>query len=244
MRVRTGPVAGARRTVALTLLVLAAGCSSEPDGWRPGQVGTVWTPFGNVGEPYGRNTPAVPEGSLTVQRLRGRPGTFEPLRPEPGNVWPAEEAPRATLANPEAALRGIPTYQPGGQRPAGFPTGREPPVTPDPASLNPPAGSTTPGAPRRRGSSSPPPSPSIPDASPTLRQPAAEPSLPYLPPARSGAGRVIPVPGGGPAITGGGTGAYQTFTRPGGGSGIAVPNGSGGTILSNPGGGTTLVPNP
>jgi hypothetical protein len=48
-------------------------------------------------------------GGLTVERVRGGPAVAaeEPLRPEPGNVWPAAEGPRATLANPEEALRGI-----------------------------------------------------------------------------------------------------------------------------------------
>lgn len=54
------------------------------------------------------------QGGLTVERVRGGPAiaATEPLREEPGNVWPAAEGPRATLANPEEALRGIPPMTP------------------------------------------------------------------------------------------------------------------------------------
>src|SRR5215213_11400470 len=56
--------------------------------------------------------------SYTVRRLRGARGepVEEPLQVEAGNVWPVEEAPRATLANPDAALRGVPPYRPGEPR--------------------------------------------------------------------------------------------------------------------------------
>jgi hypothetical protein len=62
----------------------------------------------------GLTSDPIPNSS-TVQRVRAGGGNagLDPLQPEEGNVWPAEEGPRATLANPDEALRGIPGYQPG-----------------------------------------------------------------------------------------------------------------------------------
>ena len=67
--------------------------------------------FGLVA-PEDRSAPVT--GGLTVDRVR-RGATLadaEPLREEEGNVWPAAEGPRATLANPDEALRGVPAYRP------------------------------------------------------------------------------------------------------------------------------------
>jgi len=52
-------------------------------------------------EPWGARGVVAPSDSLTVSRVTGGPLTAAPLRSEPGNVWPVEEAPRATLMNPE-----------------------------------------------------------------------------------------------------------------------------------------------
>lgn len=50
-----------------------------------------------------------PTDSLTIQRLRSGPMADAPvLTVEPGNVWPEQEGQRATLADPDAALRGLP----------------------------------------------------------------------------------------------------------------------------------------
>lgn len=50
-----------------------------------------------------------PTESLTIQRLRSGPVADAPvLTVEPGNVWPEQEGQRATLADPDAALRGLP----------------------------------------------------------------------------------------------------------------------------------------
>jgi hypothetical protein len=59
---------------------------------------------------FGGITSAPIPDSSTVQRVRAGGGSagLEPLQPEEGNVWPPEEGPRATLANPDEALRGIP----------------------------------------------------------------------------------------------------------------------------------------
>ena len=88
-----------------------------------------------------------------------RMSPLEPLQVEPGNVWPVEEAPRATLANPDAALRGVPPYRPANPKPrAGCrsatigrrsrPACRRHAAAEDVRPVPPP---------RRRGASSPPP---------------------------------------------------------------------------------------
>jgi hypothetical protein len=55
----------------LALALLAGACSSDAAPWSP----------------YMGATP-ISSDSLTVQRLRGQAPAFEPLLPEPGNVWP------------------------------------------------------------------------------------------------------------------------------------------------------------
>ena len=92
----------------LALLLAFGGCQSTTGQFADGLFSAPW----------GGMRPASPGDSLTIARVRGVAAVApvaEPLQPEPGNVWPAEEAPRATLANPDAALRGIPTYRPGGE---------------------------------------------------------------------------------------------------------------------------------
>ena len=64
---------------------------------------------GRYGPTWGGMRPATPDESLTVQRVRVGPragtpmGQGETLRIEPGDMWPAEDTPRATLANPDQA---------------------------------------------------------------------------------------------------------------------------------------------
>lgn len=68
-------------------------------------------PFGRLsfGPTWGGERVNVPAESLTVQRVRGaRFDTPPPLQAEDGSIWPAREAPRATLADPEDVLRGTP----------------------------------------------------------------------------------------------------------------------------------------
>lgn len=146
-----------------------------------------------------------PPDSLTVQRVTGRAPEVEPLRPEPGDMWPAEEAPRATLANPEEALQGIPTYRPG--------SGADAPETPPPP---PPI--------RRRGSSSLPPD-ALPVA-PERRSPVAEPALPVTPPPPRREGRPVQLPDGSFATGTGDTGRVQGLVTQGGGTGAAVDQGN------------------
>ncbi len=106
-------------TQILRLLTLVSACSlgacAQVDGVITRGFASVnglslMSTFGGV------TTDPIPNSS-TVQRVRAGGGSagLEPLQPEEGNVWPAEEGPRATLANPDEALRGIPGYQPGSQ---------------------------------------------------------------------------------------------------------------------------------
>ena len=184
----------------LALLVALGGCQSTTGQFADGLFSAPW----------GGMRPATPGDSLTIARVRGAAVTSpaEPLQPEPGNVGPAEEAPRATLANPDAALRGIPSYRPGGEaRPLDS-------LTPPAAEPGPRRGAAV----RPRGSSSPPPPP------------------------RRADGQVVLTPQG-PVVTSGGTDRVQSFTTPGGGSGIITRDGPNATVIG-PDGRVQTVPAP
>jgi hypothetical protein len=175
---------------AAGLLLLLAGCGGgdlAPAAFGRGQVADV------------------PGDSLTVQRVRGGNPEVEPITAEPGNMWPEEEAPRATLADPEEAMRGIPSYTPG-VAPS------EPGTPPPPPPLRP------------RGSSSLPPPPLAlrPDQRSTVAEPAVRPAP--VPPRREG--RPIPLPDGGFATGTGDTGRVQGLVTQGGGSGAVIDQGT------------------
>ncbi|RVT92296.1 hypothetical protein EOD42_18975 [Rhodovarius crocodyli] len=109
-------------------LALALSACAPADRVISGTFDSVATFGGRVGAPWGGSRPAniAPE-SLTAARVRqgGGAGGSEQLTEEPGNVWPAAEGPRATLANPDEALRGVPAYRPeSGVGPVQVPTGR------------------------------------------------------------------------------------------------------------------------
>ncbi len=97
-----------RAAALLTATIALAGCNSVESGFASVQSSLSGT-YDRFGPNWGGMRPAVPTESLTVQRIRGAADPLEPLRPEPGDVWPVEEGPRATLANPEEALRGVRT---------------------------------------------------------------------------------------------------------------------------------------
>jgi len=188
----------------------------------------------NIGAPWGGPRSDVPrdQDSLTIARVFGPNPAVDPLRSEGGNVWPQPEPPRATLANPDAALRGIPSYRPPGApslSPGGV-TGMG--ITPEPRQ-------------RVRGSSSPPPQQPEPaswrqdDRRPMSALPP--PGLEDAPPRRAD-GRALNTPGG-VATTGAGNDRVGTYIGPGGASGTMI-QGSGGTTLIGPGGQITTVPNP
>ncbi len=76
--------------------------------------------------------------------------------------------------------------------------------------------------PRARRGSSTPPVADVPPEDPNLRVPA-QPGARPAPPPRPQVGQPVVIPGQPGGVTTGGTGAYQTFQTPGGGSGVAVP---------------------
>ncbi|MDB5415512.1 MAG: hypothetical protein JWR10_3847, partial [Rubritepida sp.] len=98
MRLKTS---GLNVVVLLSLGAALSGCSalSAVTGHYSDSFGPNW----------GGMSSETSADSLTVQRIRNRgPGEApSPLTPEPGDVWPREEGPRATLANPDEALRGV-----------------------------------------------------------------------------------------------------------------------------------------
>jgi hypothetical protein len=155
---------------------------------------------------FGRGRVAdVPTDSLTVQRVRGADPEVTPITAEPGNMWPEEEAPRATLADPEEAMRGIPSYTPGVTPP-------EPGTPPPPPPLRP------------RGSSSLPPPPLA--VLPEQRSTVAEPAVRPAPVPRRREGRPVPLPDGSGFATGtGDTGRVQGLTTQGG-SGAVIDQGT------------------
>jgi hypothetical protein len=198
--------------------------------------------FGDIDlAPFGRTDPIGAPDSLTTQRVMGTVDEVPPLLPEPGNVWPAEEAPRATLLNPDAAAplrdpaatpldrarqRGRPpepaleSARPGPDTPEGDASRRQPRL-------------------RRQGSSEalPPLDP------PPLPRHGVPRGAPPTPPEPRLEGQVLPVPGGPPATITGGSGRVQSYTQPGVGTGTAIREG-GTTTLIGPDGSIQVVPNP
>lgn len=204
---------------ALALALLLPACGTFERGWS-GATDTLTGVATRATPDWGGPRPGRPEASLTVQRVRGNAAATPEagvLTPEAGNVWPnPEERPRATLANPEEAMRGIPPLREDQQR-------DRPPVA-------------------RRGGSTPPEflggSPDlqpIPDAPPPPRARVVRP----LPPREDG--QVIPTPGG-PAVTTGGAGNTRTTISPQG-PGLAIQQGPT-TTLIGPGGQVQVVPTP
>jgi hypothetical protein len=210
-----------RPSAALSLLVVLGGCA-----WMDSSEVAARNAGGIFGPPWGGSRPEMLDNSQTIARLRGAAPAAEALQTEPGNVWPAAEAPRATLANPDAALRGVPAYTP---------------MTP-PEAESVPLGSTSRGAPARlRGSSSPPPPPiTLPEPERATVAPPLPP-LPQQPPQRN-EGQVVQTPQG-PVMTNGGTDRVQTFTAPGGGTGI-IQRDNGTVTVIGPNGQIQTLPAP
>lgn len=109
---------GLNAAILLSMGAALIGCSSIEQGFAS-TTGALSSSYGRFGPSWGGMGPALPTDSLTVQRIRNMPAVeaLPTLQPEPGDVWPQEEGRRATLANPEEALRGIqPTEQPSRPR--------------------------------------------------------------------------------------------------------------------------------
>jgi hypothetical protein len=216
MRRNGGRLGGRAAVPALGLAVLLGGCT-----WFDNASYAVTDGISNTGARFGApwggmRATASPDESVTIQRVRGvasaETGT---LQAEPGNVWPEEEAPRATLANPDAALRGIPAYRPSDPRPVESGRGG---IGPEPLASR--------GAPGRlRGSSTPPPAPTplFPEQpQSTAPLPNTRDSLAPPPPRVEGQTVLTPQ---GPVVTGAGTERTGTFLTPGGGVGVITRDG-------------------
>jgi hypothetical protein len=175
-----------------------------------------------------------PEQSDTIARISGDVPPLASLRPEEGNVWPEQEGPRATLANPDAAMRNIPTYRPGELDRMSAPAGRSTWQPTDP----PPVRGAPPGL---RGSSSPPPPP-IQQVEPPRANVYQPPPGANSPPPRRLEGRVIQTPSG-PVTGTGGTDRVQSYITPGGGTGTLHNDGST-TTLIGPNGQVQTMPTP
>ncbi len=213
----------------LASVALLGGCS-----WgAPALTTEADAGFGAPFLPWSRPTAVTLADSYTVRRLRGAEG--EPvearLQVEPGNVWPAEEAPRATLANPDAALRGVPPWRPGEGRSArDLPVDERPggPLVPPRADATIPDNEQRPQRRARRGA---PPPPFLPQPEPERVEVLPVPPGANAPPPRRADGEVVLTPNG-PVVTSGGTSRVQGFTTPGGGGGV----------IHRDGGFTTVVP--
>jgi hypothetical protein len=182
---------------ACGLLLLLGACSSPDRGFVEG----AWAPFSG-------SQNIVTSDALTVQRVRGEAPAVQPLLPEPGNVWPEQEAPRPTLlSGPEEAFRNIPEYRP--QLIEGAPPARSPVPTPAPGA--------------RLGSGAAPPPPPLRDPQRFgVAPPPASPGAPQRP----AEGQVLIDPQGRPAVTTGQAGRVTGFTQPGVGGGAVVRDGN------------------
>ncbi|MBP0491958.1 hypothetical protein [Roseomonas indoligenes] len=202
--------------------------------------------------PFGRTDPIGAPDSLTVRRVMGTAIEVPPLLPEPGNVWPAEEAPRATLQNPDAATVPPREREPSEalerarQQRGPAPIGRAPNATePGPAvapEVAPNPRAPVPGTvtPRRRGSSDPALPPLDPPPVPRAGVPGG--AYPAPPPPRV-QGSTLGVPGGPPATIGNSTGNIGSYTQPGVGTGTAIRQGNTTTLFA-PDGSVQVVPTP
>ncbi len=202
-----------RLAPVLGLAALLSGCAAydSTTSFLNRSASGAFEGVASLGEflPWGSTRPASPGDSLTVQRVRGVATASQPLLPEEGNVWPAPEAPRATLMNPDQAMRGIPNY-------------------PTPAALAEPGERT-----ERRGTGGPfVPAPTAPSPLPPAPQSALPPLAP-LPAAADRPGSPVQTPRGTivPSTTVGNT---STFNTPGGPSGTMTRDGNT-TIISRPG---------
>ena len=211
-----------RRIALLAPFLLLTGCGFNT-WWNP--------PFSN-----GTNPNMPPANSENMRRVMGQSPSLPAMTPEPGNVWPGPTPPAPTLGDIEKMSGSAALGQP------------EQPVPGSPLQMGTQPGSVmTPQPPPRMGSSSPSPNPN-PAGMPPL--PSQLPNMGPVPSGSSLAGPAPPVAGQvlptqqGPAVTTGGTNAYQTITTPGGGNAIVVPNGNGTSTVIYPNGKVETVPTP
>lgn len=222
---------------ALGLGMLLGGCSAydRSTTWLDNRSASATDRIADagaaIGAPWGRQRPTLPEDSATVARVAGQPVAVTTLQPEAGDVWPVPESPRTTLANPDAAMRNIPSYRPGDFQTPSAPVGRSQWQPTDPVAPAP----LPPGL-RGRSSSAPPPPIRQPDPQANFLAPPGD----TRPPARGGEGRTILTPQGS-VVTGGGTDRVQSYIGPNGQTGTAVIDGNT-TTLFGPNGQIQTVP--
>lgn len=218
---------------ALGLAALLGGC-----GWANRAsyqaVNGITNAGAAIGTPWGRMEATPPDESATVARLRGQPPQLATLQVEPGNVWPAQEGPRATLANPDAAMRNIPVYRPGELDRMSSPAGR--------SSWQPTDPPAPPPAPPGINSSSSMPPPPLQENNPPRSPVYAPPPGAYAPPAPRNEGRIVQTPRG-PVTSTGGTDRVQGYIAPNGSTGTLHNDGNV-TTLIGPNGQVTTVPSP
>lgn len=196
---RAAARAARRGLPALGLAVLLGACSTPETGFTD----AAWAPFGG-------GSTSVASDSLTAQRVRGTMPDVAPLLPEPGNVWPEQEAPRPTLlSGPDEAFRNIPEYRPSLIQ--GAPPASSPVPTPAPGARRPGSGAAL----------TPLPPPAQP-ATPGVLPPLASPS----PPPRPAEGQVVMDPSGRPAVVTGEAGRVRGVTQPGMGGGAVIRDGN------------------
>jgi len=222
-RAGAGQPAGRRlggAAAMLGALALLGGCETVQSA-----VSTPADSYANAGgifsPAWGGNRPEMLDSSMTVARLTNATGSTGTLMPEPGDVWPGPLPPRTTLANPDAALRGIPDFEPSPRAP----------MPPPPDLSVPPRSSSTRGLPPGlRGSASPPPPPvertPLPRGQAALPRPAP---LPGGPPPRAD-GQVVLTPNG-PVVTSGGTDRVQSYVGSDGQTGVVVRDGNTTTVI-------------
>lgn len=210
------------RLALLGLCVCLSGCGFQ--AWHQ-------FPFVAGQDPY------MPAGdSENLRRAEGIPVTVEPLRQEPGNVWPSQIEQEPTLETLEQQGGQLPSAVPPPalppQRGSSVPPGNMPPV---PSTVIPPV------APLATPGNSP-----IAGAQPVAPSPMRVPSVPRA----KGPGNA-PVAGTQPyqtpqglGIPSGGTNAYQTITLPNGTTAIVVPNGNGTSTVIRSDGTVETVPTP
>ncbi|MBV9784499.1 MAG: hypothetical protein JO264_11840 [Acidisphaera sp.] len=199
-----------RRIALLGMALLLPGCGFDTF------VGDTHTFLVNPNRPIG--------DSENMRRVRAQAVDEEPLKPEPGNVWPGPAAPEPTLADLE---------QQGNQ-------GTSPTLPNGPTMSVVPPQEQMPRLPTRRGSSTPPPEtqPGL-----TAPPPAGVAPRPATPAAPAPGSRTYLTPHG--PMLGTPSGGIDTLTAPNGTSGgIAVPNGNGTTTIIAPDGSITTVPTP
>jgi hypothetical protein len=205
---RAGRRAAGRAGLPAGALLLLGACSPDV-GFQQ----SAWSPLTAASVPFSQPLAVVTSDSVTAQRVRGGQPEVTPLSVEPGNVWPAQEAQRATLmSGPDEAMRNIPDYSPSLVPSTGAPV-RSPVATPGVLGSGPPAGlpgSRSPGGLGTQGLPPPPP----------LRPSAAVPPSPTGGVGMRPEGQVLMDPSGRPQVTTGAAGNIRGTTSPQGGGAV------------------------